>query len=197
MSLLIPPGHVQASFRFALVGDAEEMHTTVGYATGAGGATGTALADLLADKFLAAYPAGKIYNSWTFRGVTIYVGQDGGPPAVFESSPSKVRIGTAAGSTVPNNSAAVVRKMTDLAGRRGRGRLFIPPFFLGKDSVDGRGYIYQAEIAAFQADIAAWFSGAAWRLLHSTGLSAAPAPTPISSFVLQPQIGTQRRRMRP
>lgn len=75
--------------------------------------------------------------------------------------------------------------------------MYIPPFWFSEATVDSRGYLTSAAVTAAQTKVDNWFSGGGWRVLHSDGDTAVPVPTPITSFVVQPQIATQRRRLRP
>src|SRR3954468_18619565 len=120
MSLVIPPGFAQVVYRSALVGDPEECLWTIGVAM-TPFADGQAAADGLRNDFVAAYPAANILLGWSFIGCRVYVGQDGGPPTVWESTGVVIN-GSNAGPALPPNCAFLVQKRSAFAGRRNRGR---------------------------------------------------------------------------
>jgi hypothetical protein len=197
MSVIIPAGYANAAFRFSLTGDPEVMVSTMGYDLNA--VTGQSLADSLATGFTAAaaFPAANILTGYTFLGVRVAVGQDGGPPVIFESPVSVV--GTNLGPPFPSNVSLLVRKITALGGRRGRGRMYFPPAFLGEDSISSIGIIAEAQRGPlsdrFFAATAAP-AGATRVLLHGPEVGAPTAPTPITNVILDRLVATQRRRLR-
>lgn len=109
--------------------------------------------------------------------------------------------GAGAGSYPPANQAVMVEKRTTLRGPRGRGRMFIPSI-VTESEVDSFGMIAQAQFDAIQADAATFLADLATAdvpmvLLHnSEGVSPPPAPTVVSSLLVDPQVATQRRRLR-
>lgn len=197
MALVIPPGFAQLVYRFTLASDPEPMVVTIGRNLSTYGGIDQADVDTMAGYFTTASPASSLYSVYRYEGMTLYQGQDGAPPVVWESSPSVAFQGTAAGETLPQNCAYLVRKRTALGGRRGRGRMYVPPFWFSEATVDSRGYLTSAAVTAAQTRMNNWFSGSGWVILHAPGISATPDPTEIVSFVVQNQIATQRRRMRP
>lgn len=193
VSLIIPPGFAQAEFRWSLLNDPEEMVFTLGVSMAAFTGPVDAAEDLatLCDT---AFPAGQRAPQYTFVGTTVRVGQDGGPPVIAEASRNVV--GTAGTQPLPNNCAALVRKVTGRGGRSGRGRMFIPPFSLPDDGVDARGMMNEGTFTQLGTQLGALFTGADWFLFHDE-LSPAPlTPDAIIQFAPQVQIATQRRRMR-
>ena len=94
--------------------------------------------------------------------------------------------GTDGGALLPPNSAVLVRKLTSLGGRGGRGRAYLPGISSISGSLDSSGAFSGAAASAVSA-------GAPLVLLHSDST----APTLISSFDCEPKIATQRRRLRP
>lgn len=197
MTLVIPQFYANAIFRFALAGDAEEMISTIGI-DNTGVAEGQAVADQLRDEFIAAFPANVISVGYTFKGVRLYVGP-GPNHAVFESTGAD-HVGTNVSPAMPQNVAFLVSKKTASAGRRFRGRMFLPPFLIGEDSVSTIGKLAPAQVTALQDRIDAWLMDPPTYpkvLLHDdASLSPLPPPTPITQLVLSDTVATTRRRLR-
>lgn len=203
MPLIIPPGFAQAVFSHTLAGDSEPIVCTVGLdVSDAGGdfetAANTAFTNW-ADNILPS-----ISNQYQLTVVTLYVGQDGGPPTVVDSTEDSA-VGGLSNAALPQNCAYLVRKRTDAAGRRGRGRFYIPGVPEGEVSPIGAlsasyrdGMTTSAE--SFRLAMAGGIPSPSLPLvvLHrSEGIGTEPAPTPITQLVCETIIGTQRRRMRP
>lgn len=202
MTLVIPPGYMQVAFRFALTGDTEPMITTQGYKLHGGGDIQDEV-DALKDRFLAQYPAAQFSNQWQYLGVVARVGQDGGPPAIYES-PATVTGSGGATNTLANNCAVLVKKATGLGGRWNRGRSYVPPFMVFQDQVDSKGFLSSTWHTANDTKILSWLAWDAADLtgpqpviLHDSAVAGAPLPTVIVNHVIDPRIATQRRRLRP
>lgn len=204
MALIIPPGYLHAVYEFTRTGDPETMVTTMGHEIDAtSGASGADSADDLFTAF-ANEIMPTLSSQTTLTGVTTYVGQDGGTPLVYTSSAVAVA-GSATNTLLPQNCALLVRKRTDAAGRRGRGRMYIPE--VAELAVDDLGVLTGSYQSAVQGFFDAWLAyltgGVGARLyppviLHrSEGIGAEPLPTPVQALVLDSRIATQRRRLRP
>ncbi len=190
MTLLIPTGFAQASWRFSLANDAEPMVTTIGLDVSAGSVQ--AAADDFADLWLSQFPASNMAAGWTYLGAVLRVGT-GGAPLIVEA-PRNVA-GTSGGASLPNNCALLIKKITGLGGRSGRGRMFVPITSVGEDSVSPTGVITPATVTSLQTAWTALKNGMVPFLLHDS-LSPVTTPTPITSLVVDGRIATQRRRMR-
>lgn len=190
MSLVIPPGFAQVALRYRLDGDPEEMISTFGISVeGDGDAEAGSIVTTHNGQFLGA----SIATGWTFLGVTLRVGQDGGPPAVVELlSPTP---GEAAPSSLPNNCAYLIRKQTALGGRAGRGRMYLPPFVIQEGVIDQTGLLEESDRADLEELISPVIFVRPAFLLHDS-LSPTTTPTPITGISVQQRIATQRRRMR-
>jgi hypothetical protein len=133
----------------------------------------------------------------------VALGTDG-TEDIIGTSPQLVAC-TLAGSTAPANCAALVHKRTARGGRRGRGRLYIPWCILVADLGES-GIISGTRITTITAAVAAWSAQVTSLVgppvvLHrpSTPGTAHPtvpgSPNPVTSYVVDPLIGTQRRRL--
>lgn len=203
MPLIIPVGFGQAVYELRLTGDSEPMVVTMGHSLENAGGDFQECADDLHLIFGAnVMPA--LTNDYTFTGVTLYVGQDGGPPLVVTSVNSDVP-GAGSASGLPQNCAMLWRKRTDLAGRRGRGRIYLPG--LEEGLVNEAGIIESVALAAFQAQADAWYAALNDDLIstgpytpvvlhRSEGIGVEPPPTVITLFEVDELIATQRGRLR-
>lgn len=204
MALLIPVGFAHAVYEFRLTDDPEPIVTTMGHdLTGVSGGDYTEVANRLFNAFFDSFET-TINNAYALTGVSLYVGQDGGPPAVFESTEAEAPF-TLTGNALPQNCAVLMRKRTSLAGRRGRGRCYIPGIL--EASVDSKGLIAPASVDAWQASADQWMD---WLdgtepgsvayppvVLHrSEGIGEEPPPTPVLLFQIDEILATQRQRLR-
>lgn len=99
----------------------------------------------------------------------------------------------------PINVSQLVKKNTGLIGRRYQGRLMVPQMSIPEGSITQAGIIDSAVLATQQtkwntavADLAAAWAGMVPVVGHST---SEVIPTPCT-YVLQPKVGTMRRRIR-
>jgi hypothetical protein len=112
------------------------------------------------------------------------------------------RIMTGTEPPLPQNTSALIQKRTQVAGRRGRGRMYIPG--LSEGNVGGTGVVNQGQIDVTQPLLDTWLTAidtlipgiAAMVLLHSTGLTPTPAPTGVTQLLIDTVVATQRRRLR-
>lgn len=204
MALIIPVGFGQAVYELALTGDAEPVVTTMGHdLSNVVGGDYEEIANRLFDGF-GQEMMGAISDQYSLTGVSLYVGQDGGPPAVFFGTDTAV-VGGDAGLPLPQNCAALVRKRTGAAGRRGRGRMYLPG--VRENVVNAIGVMDSTYVTAWQTSIDGWFDllngvpagSVAYPpvILHrSEGIGEEPPPTPVTALVLDDVIATQRRRLR-
>jgi hypothetical protein len=204
MALIIPPGFAQIVFSLSLEGDSELMVTTLGVELDTG--SGANVDDIANDMFTAfnVNIMPMLPTTYWLEFVTAYVGQDGPGPLIVESTSARDN-GGASGEAVPPNTAWLVRKRTDLAGRRGRGRMYIPGVLEG--SVDRVGVVgdtaqgnWQAALDSFYEDLTSAVGARYYPpvVLHrSEGAGVEPAPTPITTLVIDSKVATQRRRLRP
>jgi len=110
--------------------------------------------------------------------------------------------GNDGGSLLPPNSAVLVQKLTNLGGRKGRGRVYLPGISEIGGTLDSSGTFSSGEAGVITAAMNALLldigtgsasEGAPLVLLHSD----ATAPTLIVQFFCENKIATQRRRLRP
>jgi hypothetical protein len=99
---------------------------------------------------------------------------------------------------LPSQVTALIKKNTNLGGRQGQGRMFIPGIL--EADVNSAGFWESGRQAAWQTAADDLFDaiqalGVQPALLRS---ESSPISTPegITSFTVQPQVATQRRRLR-
>lgn len=194
MTLTIPPGFAQVAYEWTLSGDPEPMIVTLGADVSEFNGNFVNAAATYRDRFTSAFTSAGMSNEWTFRGVVMRVGQDVGPPVIVESRSSLN--GSNAATHLPNNCTALVRKQTNRGGRTGRGRMFLPAWCLPEAQVDGRGMLHEDLLTALQANVDQWLEGLQTVLLHNDAAPGGVQPSPITNFIVDSQIATQRRRMR-
>ena len=223
MPLTIPAGMGLAAVRMSAAGDAQPMFFTLGVRTSTGPLNQTH-ARRVFEAFQGNFK-GNIGPEVSFTGCTLYVRQDDGSDVVWEYNASPAIAGTATGPALPNNAAWIVEKNTGRGGRRGRGRMFIPGPPEGQVDAAGvinTTYLAGAQtninsvFAALPAPavpdltspvIPVLFHGptttttrsapgANPRVVTVTTGAAGPAPDDITSFTIDPKVGTQRRRLR-
>lgn len=200
MGVIIPEGYGQLVYRFAGLGDNEEMVTTIGTKLdiAVGPATAQLKLNAADDAFLAQFPASAIITNYTFKGGRLYVARPGDVNAVFEDT--RAVAGSLAGSPMPSNCAFLMSKLTGVAGRRNRGRSYWPPIFTGESIVDQNGDIVAGSVTALSTKfealrVALVGLGMTPVVLHSVPITT-EVPTPCVTWSCQSKIATTRHRMR-
>lgn len=187
----ISEGDGQANFRFVQSADPEEMVCTIGVSSPL--AAPAEIAESLFDAFATSIMGG-LSSEVALVGCTLYV-QDSGGAIPYESTGAPVA-GSVAERTAPPNTAILVRKLTGLGGRHGRGRMYLPG--VRYDEVSSAGIIAAGTVTAYNerfADFYELFAEiAGGPILFHADESAA---TVITSFSVQSRLATQRRRLRP
>lgn len=193
MPLVIPEGYGLLAYRFALATDPEVMVITVGLNVLAVGGEPQAALDAKADAFAAAVPATMLAGGYTFLGCQLRLRHvDGG--YVLLEAPRDI-VGTAAAVSLPNNCAYLIHKRTARSGRRGQGRMFLPPWVIAEADINNAGMLTGAALSNLQAVVDDAFPLDGLVLLHDSVPSSID-PDPILSLVVDRQIATQRRRLR-
>lgn len=192
MSIQIPPGfaHIDMAFRHSSY--QRDAHVTFGV-------------DIQGDPtFVATGVLGSWLTEWngrldsevTLREVTATIGQDGGDPVIDSVTNSTAGGRSGASGTVA--LAVLVSKRTGLGGRRNGGRWFLP-WMVADTEISELGIVTAGVVTLLQTR-ADNFLGSLedaslpMVILHRTGVSAVPAPTPVTSLLVDGVISTQRRR---
>ncbi len=208
----IPDGYAVASLKWLAAGDQQPMICTLGLdVVSASSPTPSEVANLVSTAWLSAWAITTLSSLYTFIGTEVTFGpQPGEGPSAEDVRAS---VGTLAASPLTSNTALLVKKLTALGGRRNRGRMYLPGGYVGEVDVDQNGFITVANTAILQARMANFYSNLVVPaptlqpvILHQgerlnpgvrpAAFGPAPPPTPMTSFSVQRQVGTQRRRMR-
>ena len=199
--MIIPPGYGSAAFVFTGPVGTEPFVTTIGLDLRDYGGD----YDMAAEKAFIDYQNTLLHITTaaiTLDHVSLTVGIDGaGVGSVTSIAPPAQ--GQRSGDYQPMSTAAIARKSTNLLGRRGQGRMFLPGT-VKDEQVDINGILTNAFIGDLQQRcfefIDALNSSASSHpaappvLLHSAGGPA--VPTPINALIVSPKIGLLRKRIR-
>lgn len=200
MSLVIPPGFASAAWVFTGPVGTQPFVTTCGVDISAFGGDFAAAADAC----MKAYKGALLVitsNQLYLDHVTLSVGSDG-PGGSVDSTEAGAN-GTVSATPGPIAMAAIGRKVTNVLGRRGRGRMFLPGSCT-EAGVDPDGSLTTAHrnsintaLAGFQTALETGLAGTTPVfppvLLHSAG---GPAPTPVTGFACSDLVGWIRGRIR-
>lgn len=203
MPLQIPVNFAQAAFEMRFDGDPDPWFCTLGVDVSGQGANFDSVANELFAawaEFILPYQSTQLH----LHGVTLRVGTEEGPLMAYSTTAAAT--GASAGQKLPQNCALLVDKMTASGGHRNRGRMFVPGL-LGDSEVDNVGLIGSAQVTTFQTQFSNFLAAVRVGLiapedelvpviLHNTGISPTPLPTPITSLRVQSIISTQRKRLR-
>jgi hypothetical protein len=202
VSLVIPPGFGSAAFVFTGAPGTQPYVTTIGVDLGDAGGDWVAAAN---SAFVAYDTAFKTETSsaLTLDHVTLTVGADG--PGGSVDSTHAPSPGTRTGNFPPTALSAIARKTTNVLGRMGRGRMFIPGI-LSENEVDEDGSIVSARRTAVNTKLSTFFfeltsadtSGGIPLppvLLHGPSSTPIP-PTPITGLTVSDTVGWVRGRIR-
>lgn len=195
MSVQIPPGYGMATVEHWLSSYNRPAVTTWG--VDLDGVVGNP--DGVANAFFAAYESSLkagIDNSVTLRDCRMYIGQDAADPIIGYATGTAV--GGRSGESTPPSLALMVEKRSEVGGRRNRGRAYIP-WALADTAVTEIGAIIPATLTSWQTlfdNFHAALTSDSFTpvILHGPGVSTPGAPTPITRFVVNPTVRTQRRR---
>nr|CRY97680.1 hypothetical protein [uncultured prokaryote] len=208
MPLIIPPGYGSAAFQYGGNDGTPDYMTTLGLDLSAFGGDFTLAADTAFLCWRASMNT-RVRSTYTFKQVVLGVGNDG-PGGSVTSSKAAVVGGTPGASEVVA-MAPILRKQTNVLGRPGRGRMFLPGM-LGNVDTASTGNMIPEVYAAIQGVAETFYElltvpaerqteiftdGTADYalppvLLHST----TTVPTPITAFTLASKVGWIRKRLR-
>ena len=202
MALVIPPGFADVAIELRAVGDPTPWYCTYGVDISDAGGDIEAIGERQISAFSLLMP--DLHPDVTLTGVKLTIGQDG-PDPVRQFVPALTTInGATPGAKLPQNCALLVRKNTAAGGRRSRGRMFVP-LILGEAGVSNVGVISPDALNDYATSVNDFFGGLTAPItapgtpmvvLHSTGISAVPDPSVVTTLSCDNVISTQRRRLR-
>ena len=198
MTLIIPPGFGSAAIVMTSTEGTPVFVTTVGVDLSAVGGDFVAAANNVFASFTSTLGITQD-SSITVDRVTLAVGDDG-PGGSVDSTEAPIVSGRS-GSMVPVSMAAIARKSTNVLGRRGRGRMFLPGVLTQTEVTEG-GQISTTRQGTLQPILNDFYDALVEGttphpatppvLLHS---QAPASPTPIEAFTLTPLVGWMRGRI--
>ena len=200
MALVIPVGFADAAFQFRRDGDPDPYVITFGVDVSNYGGDYSLLATELVTEFYNSRFDGVMSTDTTLSGVQLRIGQDGGDPLTLFYDFNAV--GTSGAAQLPQNSAILITKQTDRAGRTGKGRWFLPWIAEGACSNIGvvdptyRGTVQTAAFEFLNAMSNDMTFAAPMMLLHNVGAPGGTTPTLVTALSANAVIATQRRRLR-
>jgi hypothetical protein len=205
MTQIIPVGHGNVVFSLRLASDPQDMAVTIGIRV-EGEFTLNALAAYLHDSF-GDHIMNQMANVYTLVRTEVQFRLSAEEDlAIGIATGDRVGAGTAV--VIPQNSAFLVHKRTARAGRRGRGRFYLPG--VQEAAVDAIGALTSGTVTGWQTSLNLFLD----RLSNSTepsfettpvllhqdvegdGSEVAELPDVITALVMDPIIATQRRRLR-
>lgn len=201
MALVIDLDHINVHFGYQAEGDPELAHTALGFEVASGLEVGEVIVigQALVDAWQLNFK-GVTGIQWRMVGSYMEIG-DVNPPYLRVDLAGST-LGEGATLSLPNNSAALIKKSTETAGRSGRGRMFVPGLVSNAAGVNGvldpteRG-LWQDAIEGFAtaADLVDGVLGAV--VFHdSASPSAGDGAALVTAFSVDTKIATQRTRMR-
>lgn len=195
MATIIPDNHAQVAQTFVLNGAPHPFVVVTGHRwEGIGDADD--IAQAVRNGWFTWWDDFTRSSNWTLGNTKALYRTPTGLLTVGESLVSNVGTGTTF-SAVPPNSCILVKKKTNLAGRKFRGRMFVPCWPIGEGNVSEAGVVDAAVLTQVQnavnVMVSQWLTDDAPPvLLHSD----TTAPTNIVSHVADGRLATQRRRLR-
>jgi hypothetical protein len=206
VALVIPQGFAQFAVELTNAADEDPWTVTFGIETDLATEDAVEHCNIVLAAFTAAWRP-SIDTSVTIGPARGTFGTDGPDPIQVESTTSPV-LGQRSMDALPQNTAVLIRKQTGLGGRKNRGRMYMPAL-AAKVDVTEVGAISSGPLADFQTAATNFYnlldtgqSGLViptpMVILHAaTSVSLGlPAPTPVTSLVVDPIVATQRRRLR-
>lgn len=188
--MTIPDGFGQASFGFSGGPVPTGAIATLGFQNVADGSASDiagGMADVFGEEIVPL-----LTDSITFESVLVKLGPDEtGPSATVAVSVD----GELTGGAATPNVAYLVHKNTNLGGRRGRGRMFIPG--VTEETVDGAGNLTSGTVSSWNTALATLLVTLATNDLPAYLLHDGPTPpTAVQTLTIDGRVATQRRRLR-
>lgn len=195
MTVQIPPGYASFAVEHWLLNYARPAVCVWGLNYPAGLGDPVLAANQIQSAYISAFAAG-IDSNVTIRSSKLTIGQDAADPIVAVATTSGP--GTAVRESTAPALAVMLELNTNLGGRRNRGRKYLP-WAANDTSVSEQGILEASSVTGWNSRAAAFISGldsydVSLVILHGTGSTTVPAPTPVTSITTNPVIRTQRNR---
>ena|SRR6266498_4072076 len=197
----LPNGFGQVTFRWRYVPYTRDMSVTLGFYDSIATNDPTLIATNMRTFMGSTGRPQEVANmstDWQNIGTTVLLRSSGG--VLMSGVDATVTTGTASAATAtqPLFVPMVVSKLTSFAGKHYRGRMYVPCTLFGESSVDIGGTITGGNVGLQQTrwdNFFAAINASVWPpfLLHQP-VGVVPLPTAITSFLVRPVTGVQRRR---
>lgn len=212
MTLVIPPRYGQVTFLFrGPNSESSDAVITLGVRQANQALNPDPTPQQMVDRFAAVYSAfhtDRAVSQWVFEGAKMKYNDDG----VMKDYEKLVEVpGGSSATPLPPNICALAKKVTNQAGRAGKGRWFIPGV-LTPDVVNGSGIIAAGTVTNLQNRLNTLFAdmkriqiagssdqdiATLWILHRITPKTPVPGPpTEMTGFTMTNKIGVQRSRLR-
>jgi hypothetical protein len=195
MPLVIPSGYGKATLIWDHTGDPLPYTIDFGYVDD-GTKTAIQQATDISNAWVTNYSAAaNMTVGYTFRGVHTVLNRSG---VLHEGDYLPNVVGTYNVSPPPQNVALLVQKLTGLAGRKYRGRAYLPPCYIDRAGVSDIGVVLAATRTTLNGRLALFLAALLTAsnqmfILHSDGVTI---PTQVTALNLETVVATQRRRLR-
>lgn len=189
----IPENYGIVAFKHVLDTTGEESSVTAGFHNTSIDDALT-IATFMANNWTASFDHTYLSNEYTFVGAYVIINIGG----VEQAAQFDVNEAGTRSSAVPSPACALcVKKQTSYAGKRYRGRFFLPAGWLTEAELSPAGVIdtsWLTPIQGFCDDLLTAMSGDGYPmyLLHTDG----GTPTPVNALLARNKVRTQRRRQR-
>ena len=198
MTTIIPPLFSQWTATFTCVGLTRNVQITMVIQPGVGltaAQQNAAVRGALVGSTGRPFSAANMDNQWTLAETKILYRNAGG--LLLTDIDVSTVVGTKVVDPLPVNTSVILRKNTGFAGKAYRGRCLLPPLYFQESDIDAAGIItgwatYNTLWDTARTTMVS--NGVSPVLLHD---NPALAPTAISTFSINPRIGTIGKRLRP
>lgn len=193
--MIIPVGYCQTNLKFTGSSAPSGAEITLGLDLGGIFSEPSAVADAVEFAWNNAGVAANQSNTITLSSILVKFGPNS-TGASHELTTATT--GGDSGAGLWPGSAVLVTKATAAGGRAGKGRFFLPG--IGESAVNQSGVVGDTFLGNLQTDLDTFYDNLVGGDLQPVVLHGASSPisspTPITAFIAQPQIATQRRRNR-
>lgn len=195
MPINLPIDHMIVTFHFTTVGAAGDSVITLGLDQSASTATDQQDLQAVFDGFEATVMT-RMPSAAELTSLTAIAQSIGGVQSLEVLGPIT---GVLTGQLLPANTAWLIQKLTGFAGKKNRGRMFLPAVPAVTPQSINPNLVDTAQLALMQTkwdDFRTALISADLLpvILHQQGV--ADPPRPVTSFVVAPRFATQRGRMR-
>lgn len=195
--LHLPEGYVQATYIFQGVGLPRGATMVIGHTD-----PGTGSATDVAESLMAAWRldwGGRTDADNGLGEVSVVINRGG--ELLAGTTTGEPSGDHAAFEPLPPNCSAIVKKVTEFAGRNNRGRMYLPSIHLAEGLVTRDGFIDVTLLGPLQDAASDWLAELQTGsldpvVLHTEGHPDANTPTLVVNLAVEKQIATQRRRLR-